>query len=353
MKRFTALTMSVAALVLGICGWRAVASASSVASASTSVHQEEELLVQDSLAVSAVPDASTEIMAVRGFFASMEGDAQAIADVLATVPEDESTVVFSLANPDEAPFVPSAQLEALEEALEAIDVPASFLLVDAETGWGISHNAFWANYAASSSKAWFALFLCQMAQAGELDLTEHLYGYSDEPLNQNGNWESPDCVGAYIENAVLYSDNSAYESLREAYDWQGYDQWLEELGLQPVVIFAHYWYPALSPVASVQLWMNMYSYLASGAQHAAWLSDLLANTNVSYLRQGMDDAGFQATVLNKAGWDVLSTCDSGLIQVNGHTYFAAVITQLTTSDESDQQVVDLSAALVQAALALQ
>ena len=97
----------------------------------------------------------------------------------------------------------------------------------------------------------------------------------------------------------------------------------------------------------------MYSYLASGAQHAAWLSDLLANTNVSYLRQGMDDAGFQATVLNKAGWDVLSTCDSGLIQVNGHTYFAAVITQLTTSDESDQQVVDLSAALVQAAFALQ
>ena len=153
MKRFTALTLSVAALVLGICGWRAVASASSVASASTSIHQEE-LLVQDSLAVSAVPDASTEIMAVRGFFASMEGDAQAIADVLATVPEDESTVVFSLANPDEAPFVPSAQLEALEEALEAIDVPASFLLVDAETGWGISHNAFWANYAASSSKAW-------------------------------------------------------------------------------------------------------------------------------------------------------------------------------------------------------
>lgn len=94
MKRFTALTMSVAALVLGICGWRAIASASSVASASTSVHQEEELLVQDSLAVSAVPDASTEIMAVRGFFASMEGDAQAIAAVLATVPEDESTVVF-------------------------------------------------------------------------------------------------------------------------------------------------------------------------------------------------------------------------------------------------------------------
>ena len=67
----------------------------------------------------------------------------------------------------------------------------------------------------------------------------------------------------------------------------------------------------------------------------------------------MDDAGFQATVLNKAGWDGLSTCDSGLIQVTGHTYFAAVITQLTTSDESDQQVVDLSAALVQAALALQ
>ncbi|MBQ9068243.1 MAG: hypothetical protein IJ131_04155, partial [Eggerthellaceae bacterium] len=85
-------------------------------------------------------------------------------DSVLSMPRDREAHSFALADDQDAPALPPEQLDAISRAAQAIDevsFACSYVLVDLQTGRGISGNADEALYTASSFKAPLTFFLIQ------------------------------------------------------------------------------------------------------------------------------------------------------------------------------------------------
>ena len=330
----------------------------------------------------------------QAFYQTLGTDSQEIAATFSLLPASSSVTAFSLLDDGAELDLSEEQRGNIESALNDLNASAAFTIVDAQSGKGIQYNADEHLYAASSAKAWFSLFLAQLADEGAISLEDPVSCWAtDYPVSQS-RWDGAYCVGSLIENTLLYSDNAAYSALRNAYEGMGYAQWLTDLGIDPVVIADASWYPFLSPVASAQMWTNIYDYLNSNAEDAAWFRQLLENTQVSFLRDSLVDENVSAdggaisvegeeaqaedaaqrsasssgawtpvTVYNKAGWDSASEyagyqpylnamCDSGVIEAGGHTYIVSVLANIEEGDANAVKLERLMSALYEAAQTL-
>ena len=330
----------------------------------------------------------------QAFYQTLGTDSQEIAATFSLLPASSSVTAFSLLDNGAELDLSEEQSENIESALSDLNASAAFTIVDAQSGKGIQYNADVHLYAASSAKAWFSLFLAQLVDEGTISLEDPVSCWAtDYPISQS-RWDGSYCVGSLIENTLLYSDNAAYSALRNAYEGIGYAQWLTDLGIDPVVIADASWYPFLSPVASAQMWTNIYTYMNSDAENAAWLKQLLENTQVSFLRDALVDENVSAdevavsagieeaqaedseqrsvssssastlvTVYNKAGWDSASEyagyqsylnamCDSGVIEADGHTYIVSVLANIEEGDANAIKLERLMNTLYEAAQTL-
>ena len=330
----------------------------------------------------------------QAFYQTLGTDSQEIAATFSLLPASSSVTAFSLLDNGAELDLSEEQSENIESALSDLNASAAFTIVDAQSGKGIQYNADVHLYAASSAKAWFSLFLAQLVDEGTISLEDPVSCWAtDYPISQS-RWDGSYCVGSLIENTLLYSDNAAYSALRNAYEGIGYAQWLTDLGIDPVVIADESWYPFLSPVASAQMWTNIYTYMNSDAENAAWLKQLLENTQVSFLRDALVDENVSAdevavsagieeaqaedseqrsvssssastlvTVYNKAGWDSASEyagyqsylnamCDSGVIEADGHTYIVSVLANIEEGDANAIKLERLMNTLYEAAQTL-
>ena len=330
----------------------------------------------------------------QAFYQTLGTDSQEIAATFSLLPASSSVTAFSLLDNGTELDLSEEQRENIESALNDLNASAAFTIVDAQSGKGIQYNADEHLYAASSAKAWFSLFLAQLADEGTISLEDPVSCWAtDYPVSQS-RWDGTYCMGSLIENTLLYSDNAAYSALRNAYEGMGYAQWLADLGIDPVVIADTSWYPFLSPVASAQMWTNIYAYMNSDAEDAAWLKQLLENTQVSFLRDSLVDENVSVdgdaistggeetqaedsvqrsasssgtstpvTVYNKAGWDSASEyagyqsylnamCDSGVIEAGGHTYIVSVLANIEEGDANAVKLERLMSALFEAAQTL-
>lgn len=151
-----------------------------------------------------------------------------------------------------------------------------------------------------------------------------------------------------IENAVVNSDNDSFIALRAAFDHAGYEDWIVSLGidydtaLDPMSDF-----PTYCPRTSAKLWCEMSEYLSCDTETSQWLSGLLTSTTRSFIRDGIADD--RVSVRNKAGWisedGCYSTCDAGLIDVDGHSYVMSIMTSMPWSDRSSEAVAAIAKAL--------
>ena len=330
----------------------------------------------------------------QAFYQTLGADSQEIAATFSLLPASSSVTAFSLLDNGAELDLSEEQSENIESALSDLNASAAFTIVDAQSGKGIQYNADVHLYAASSAKAWFSLFLAQLVDEGTISLEDPVSCWAtDYPISQS-RWDGSYCVGSLIENTLLYSDNGAFSALRNAYEGIGYAQWLTDLGIDPVVIADASWYPFLSPVASAQMWTNIYTYMNSDAENAAWLKQLLENTQVSFLRDALVDENVSAdevavsagieeaqaedseqrsvssssastlvTVYNKAGWDSASEyagyqsylnamCDSGVIEADGHTYIVSVLANIEEGDANAIKLERLMNTLYEAAQTL-
>lgn len=91
----------------------------------------------------------------------------------------------------------------------------------------------------------------------------------------------------------------------------------------------------------------MSEYLSTDTETSQWLSGLLASTSRSFILDGIADD--QVSVRNKAGWisedGCYSTCDAGLIDVDGHSYVMSIMTSMPWSDQSSEAVAAIAKAL--------
>lgn len=266
------------------------------------------------------------------------------------IPSGDTVQTFSLVD-DQILALEDENLAALQNALDQAqelgDVGVVFY--DLSSGKGVTYNADVEVYGASSYKALYALYICEsLVETGQVSLDDSLGTYG----GYNMGWQT---VRDLIEAAVVYSDNDSFIALRAAFDRVGYEDWIVGLGidydtaLDPMSDF-----PTYCPRTSARLWREMSEYLSMDTETSQWLSGLLASTSRSFIRDGIADE--QVLMRNKAGWisedGYYSTCDAGLIDIDGCTYVMGIMTSMPWSDRSSEVTAAIAKALFDTRAAL-
>lgn len=266
------------------------------------------------------------------------------------IPSGDTVQTFSLVE-NKTPTLEDESLASLRDALsraqELGDVGVVFY--DLSSGRGLTYNADVEVYGASSYKALYALYICEtLVESGQVSLDGPLATYGGYSMG----WQT---VRDLIENAVVNSDNDSFIALRAAFDHAGYEDWIVSLGidcdtaLDPMSDF-----PTYCPRTSARLWREMSEYLSTDTETSQWLSGLLASTSRSFIRDGIADE--QVLVHDKAGWisedGCYSTCDAGLIDIDGRTYVMSFMTSMPWSDRSSEVTAAIAKALFDTRAAL-
>lgn len=266
------------------------------------------------------------------------------------IPSGDTVQTFSLVD-NKIPTLEDKSLASLQDALSRAQElgEVGVVFYDLSSGRGVTYNADVEVYGASSYKALYALYICEtLVESGQVSLDWPLATYGGYSMG----WQT---VHDLIEAAVVNSDNDSFIALRAAFDHAGYEDWIVSLdidydtALDPMSDF-----PTYCPRTSARLWREMSEYLSTDTETSQWLSDLLASTSRSFIRDGIADD--QVLVRNKAGWisedGYYSTCDAGLIDIDGRTYVMSVMTSMPSSDRSSEVTAAIAKALFDTRAAL-
>lgn len=262
------------------------------------------------------------------------------------IPSGDTVQTFSLVD-NQIPALEDESLAALQDALDQAqelgDVGVVFY--NLSSGKGVTYNADAEVYGASSYKALYALYICEsLVETGQVSLDDALGTYG----GYNMGWQT---VRDLIEAAVVNSDNNSFIALRAAFDRVDYEDWIVSLGVDyDTALDSMSDFPIYCPRTSAKLWREMSEYLSCGSETSQWLSELLSSTSRSFIRDGIADE--QVLVRNKAGWisedGCYSTCDAGLIDIDGRTYVMSIMTSMPWSDQSSEAVAAIAKALYDA-----
>lgn len=251
---------------------------------------------------------------------------------------------FSLIEGEDAAPLSEEQQESLAAATQNIEdggYTVGFTLINLNTGKGIAYNLDSRVYGASSFKGPYAAYLCQ--HLGDNDVS---YPSGSEAAGSGVS----SSIYSLIQPMILYSDNSAFSSLRNTYDSAGFAEWLNSCGVDSEIMHDTH-FPRYSARESALLWLHAYQYLKTNTPTAQNLASLYEQTNVSFIRSGVsDDEGVEA-VLNKAGWCAGSErftglCDAGLIKcTDGTTYLMSTMTNSPDGGLYTVRLANLASAL--------
>lgn len=232
---------------------------------------------------------------------------------------------FSLIEGEDATPLSEEQQESLAAATQNIEdggYTVGFTLINLNTGKGIAYNLDSRVYGASSFKGPYAAFLCQ--HLGDNDAS---YPSDSEAVGPGVS----SSMYSLIQPMILYSDNSAFSSLRNTYDSAGFAEWLNSCGVDSEIMHDTH-FPRYSARESALLWLRTYQYLKTNTPTAQNLASLYEQTNVSFIRSGVSGDNKVEAVLNKAGWcsgseRFTGLCDAGLIKcTDGTTYLMSTMT---------------------------
>lgn len=266
------------------------------------------------------------------------------------IPSGDTVQTFSLVD-DQIPVLEDESLTALQDTLDQAqelgDVGVVFY--DLSSGKGVTYNADAEVYGASSYKALYVLYVCELlVETGQVSLDDTLGTYGGNSMG----WLT---VRDLIETSVVNSDNDSFVALRATFDQDGYEDWIAALGVEDeVALDPMSDFPTYCPRTSAKLWREMSEYLSRESETSQWLSGLLASTTRSFIRDGIADD--HAMVRNKAGWiseaGCNATCDAGLIDVDGDTYIMSIMSSMPWSDRSSEAVAAIAKALYDTRAAL-
>ena len=243
-----------------------------------------------------------------------------------------------------------ASIKTALAPFEEDGTPVGFLLLNCSTGNGVAYNIDRDIYGASSYKAAYSTYVCQeLVEKGVYSLGYPILSWQESASGfyMSGSTTIEDA----IYETIVYSDNAALGSLRSAFDGDTYEAWLADLEISPDESDGG-WFPTYSTREAAVLWMNTYNYLSTKTETTKWLSELLGSTETSFLRDGLEKAGYAGvTVLSKAGWCAdydeayNATCDAGIVTYEGVDYLLCVMSGAAYSDAAEHDVEDLVAAV--------
>lgn len=253
------------------------------------------------------------------------------ADIQAFAQNPETITSFSLVSSGNQMFADLSEEDnkAITNAMSWLKNDSNdvgFLIMNLNSGSGFCYNIDTKIYGASTYKAPMSVFLCEE--------------YVD------GGTMKRSAVSTRIENAIIWSDNESYRSLKHSFDGSNHNAWLQSMGIDPSGYMSTF--PTYSVRDSATLWMHTWEYLNSGSETADWLKGLFSRTETSFLRNGADQAGMtNATVYNKGGWCVSNSgvedavSDAGIVVEGDNVYLVVAFTSAADSPTAEANLSNL------------
>ena len=190
--------------------------------------------------------------------------------LIAGIGDDSKLSSFGESKPsDEA----MTSLENEISALTSAGHDVSLIMIDLETGSGVSYN--------SSQR------MCGQSTIKAVYIGSLLY-YNPSLFEENKE---------DIRKAIELSDNEAYEGLREKYGTEYLDKWCVEVGVETDMITKSYPRPYVKDLC--RLWTKMYEFLNSSVAP----DELKAYYGNSINSAAKDVLGDRCKVHSKAGWE--------------------------------------------------
>ncbi|QOS70043.1 serine hydrolase [Eggerthella guodeyinii] len=351
------------ALVAGVLVGAAAVLAIGVGTmAANAVHAEDPIAVADE-AIAALPEAT----------AQTDGDAAANAEAEAkddprVVAEDARTALDAASGTEDvnlfssvtgiARTLASDEIADVESAIAAFHdagFNVGFVMYDLTTREGVGYNADQQFFSASTVKAPFVAFAAQdMVDGGKASFDDEVV--EDVILDGTGVMASDDIdrydLQTVMSNTIVHSDNTGYGLLRERFDQGDFEAWCAAADVDAAA-WQGEWYPSYTPRDLAKLWLNIGAYVAEGEGNAAWLSDVLQQTDLSFLREALGD---RHRVLSKPGYeidtlwyDMGALNDAGLVIADTDAYVLVIMSDADYDDEyftdNEHLIVDLASAL--------
>lgn len=258
---------------------------------------------------------------------------------------------------DVIPKISDDKLAAISSATQALTshgYSVGYIFINLNTGMGIAQNIDTSVYAASSIKGPYAAYLCSLLDQGTL--SRNTQCPNTWVLDSNSTRDqSSYSVESLIHDMIVESDNDALRFLRSSYDSYGFEQYLANIQADTSIAreegsFAHY-----TARDSAIMWMNIYQYLiqAESNENAAWLAELMASTNLSFIRNATENQHMDTVVYNKGGWcvdsdsdDYNSVCDSAIVFESGTPYLLTIMTSAPDGSNNEEAVTNIASALL-------
>lgn len=209
-----------------------------------------------------------------------------------------------------------AALEASAQRFADRGYSLGYLVMDIGTGRGVCSNADGAFYSASTVKGPYVASVYRCSLGGDMGA-----------INA---WHST-CY-----NAIAYSSNADYGSLRYRFGSAGFYEWLAYAGVDSVN--SSTWYPYYSARELGKMWLQLYSDFSKGEMGSS-LSALFSHSTNSAVYY---ELGGRFEVRTKPGWifggGYSSTNDAGIVYSDSGDYLIVV---LTTAPSDVGMVQDL------------
>ncbi len=279
---------------------------------------------------------------------------------LSTISDTTTPEIVSLLNEDgfSGRTLNEENSRSITESLQpyfADNIPVEFLLLNLNTGYGISYNIDTEIYGASTFKAAYVLYICQnLLETGKRSLNDNITYYLQDD-DQSYYAYGSNTLRETIYDCIVESDNGAYISLREAFDGRDFDTWLDSFDCIVNNEESSY-FPTYNVRNAAKIWLEIYNYLNTNSEYSGFFKTLLTQTQTSFLREALRDYG-SIEIADKAGWydegddeTSIYDCvnDSGIITFEGTDYIFCMMTGIADNDITENNFESLTNAIFSA-----
>lgn len=221
---------------------------------------------------------------------------------------------------------------------------AAFLALDLSTGQTLAWQPDTSLYIASAIKAPYALYVCQLLDAGSVAADELITFTENFFDDGSGTIKASEPGTAYrldylLQESLLHSDNIAYRLLVNRCGKDGFNALMDSLGITAGLHFTptNIW-PKATPREMVTVWGAILDYIQSDAPHSALLKQYLTSYVYSPIRKTL---GNTYPIASKYGWDDTSYTDAGIVYSTDGAplYLLAILTENGNLENGDSLAV--------------
>ncbi len=224
---------------------------------------------------------------------------------------------------------------------------SSFVLYDINTEAMISYNESRYYPVASTVKAPFVMTCLWQIEEGICSLEDTMEYVEEYKVRGDGTIKNEELGKVYtikelMEHAIKISDDIGYLMLQGFFGHEEYNRFLKESGNKMTIDGKSIKWGQTSAIDSLRNWQEVYRYINSEKDHAAFFAELLKSTNKSFIRNVLGD---EHEVYNKMGWVRNQCCHDHAIVMDEEPYILIIMTMGDVGKENQKFMEELAVIL--------